>query len=124
MNKQLLALAAFATLATGAFAADPDPSGQFALQASSTRTRAEVQAEAVTAVANGALRPSNPHPSARVQPVLQSPTTRAQVTAAFLADREEALAMTGEDSGSTYLAKATRGQPVREYLAGTPVNAQ
>jgi hypothetical protein len=124
MNKQLLALAAFATLASGAFAADADPSGQFAVQVNRARSRAEVQAEANAAVARGALRPSNPHASASVQPVLKSNTARADVTAAFLADRDEALALTGEDSGSAYLAKATHATPVRQYLAGTPTNAQ
>jgi hypothetical protein len=122
MKKQLLAIAALATIASGAaFAGEADPSGQFALQINSTRTRAEVQAEAVAAVARGALRPSNPHPSAYVQPVLKSDTTRSQVTAEFLASRDEVAALTGEDSGSTYLAKATHAQPAREYLA---VNAR
>jgi hypothetical protein len=119
MKHSLIALAAVAvTVASGAaFAQDADPSGQFALQIDSSRTRAEVHAEAVAAVARGALRPSNPHASAHVQPVLDSTTTRAQVVAAFLASREEAAAMTGEDSGATYLAKAAHGKASHEYLA-------
>jgi hypothetical protein len=118
MKNSLIALAAFAAIAsTSAFAQDADPSGQFALQFNSTRDRAEVQAEAVAAVARGALRPSNPHASASVQPVLKSNTTRAEVVAAFLADRDEVAAFTGEDSGSMYLAKATHAVPANEYLA-------
>src|SRR5690242_17890045 len=116
-TKSLLTLAAVAALSTAAFAQDADPSGQFALQIDGQRTRAEVQAEAVAAVARGALRPSNPHASAYVQPVLNTTTTRAQVVGDFLAAREEAAALTGEDSGSAYLAKATYAQPVRQYAA-------
>ena len=124
MKNSLIALAAIATLASGAaFAGEADPSGQFALQFQGSRTRAEVQAEAVAAVARGALRPSNPHASEHVQPVLNSNTTRAQVVAEFLADRDEANAMVAEDSGSTYLAKANTPQAAREYLAGTPRSA-
>ena len=119
MKHSLIALAAVAaTIASGAaFAQDADPSGQFALQVHSSRTRAAVQAEANAAVARGALRPSNPHASAHVQPVLDTTTTRAQVVAEFLASRDEVAAMTGEDSGSTYLAKSTHGQPAHDYLA-------
>ena len=119
-NKSLLALAAFAALSTAAFAQDADPSGQFATQIQSARTRADVQAEAVAAVARGALRPSNPHASAYVQPVLQSAKTHAQVVAEFVADREEATAMLSEDSGSAYLAKANSVRADHQYLAGTP----
>jgi hypothetical protein len=71
-NKSLLALAAVAFVSASAFAGEADPSGQFALQVDSTRTRAEVKAEAVAAVARGATRPSNPHASEHVQAPLQS----------------------------------------------------
>ena len=117
MNKSLITLAAVAAFSGAVFAQDADPSGQFALQFQSTRARADVQAEAVAAVARGALRPSNPHASANVQPVLKSDTTRAQVTAEFVADRDEANAMVAEDSGSAYLAKANTQHTVREFLA-------
>jgi hypothetical protein len=117
MKKSLLALAAVAAFSGAVYAQDADPSGQFALQVQSTRTRADVQAEAVAAVARGALRPSNPHASAHVQPVLTSNTTRAQVVGEFLADRDEANALIAEDSGSAYLAKAGNPTTVREYLA-------
>ena len=116
MKKSLITLAAVALVSGAAFAGEADPSGQFAQQITSTRTRAEVNAEAVAGVARGAFRPSNPHASAYVQPALNSTTTRAQVVAEFLADREEALAMTGEDSGSAYLAKANVHH-TNQYLA-------
>ncbi|HUR89771.1 MAG TPA: DUF4148 domain-containing protein [Ramlibacter sp.] len=117
MNKSLITLAAVAAFSGAVFAQDADPSGQFALQIQSSRTRADVQAEAVAAVARGALRPSNPHASASVQPVLNSSTTRSDVVAQFLADREEATAMVAEDSGSSYLARAGAVHNVHEYLA-------
>jgi hypothetical protein len=124
MKKSLITLAAVALVSGAAFAGEADPSGQFAQQVTSQRSRAEVNAEAVAAVAAGALRPSNPHASAYVQPALKSTTTRAQVVAEFLADRDEAAAMVAEDSGSSYLAKLGNGARDNQYLAGTPVNAQ
>jgi hypothetical protein len=116
MKKSLITLAVL--LAAGAaFAGEVDPAGQFATQVQSQRTRAEVNAEAVAAIAAGQLRPSNPHASAHVQPKLNSTTTRAQVVGEFLANRDEALAVTGEDSGSAYFAKARNVAPANEYLA-------
>ena len=117
MTKSLIALSALALVSAAAFAGDADPSGQFATQITSQRTRAEVQAEAVAGVAHGAFRPSNGHASQYVQPVLNTSKTRAQVVGEFLADREEATAMTGEDSGSIYLAKAGHAQFANDYIA-------
>jgi hypothetical protein len=124
MKKSLLSLAAIALVSGAAFAGEADPSGQFALQIDGQRTRAEVNAEAVAGVARGAFRPSNPHASAYVQPALNTTTTRAQVVAEFLAHREEAAALAGEDSGAAYLAKLGNQSAYREHLAGTPANAQ
>ena len=124
MKKSLLSLAAIALVSGAAFAGEADPSGQFALQIDGQRTRAEVNAEAVGAVGAGKLRPSNPHASAYVQPALNTATTRAQVVAEFLAKRDEAAAMASEDSGAAYLAKLGNQSAYREYLAGTPANAQ
>jgi hypothetical protein len=117
MSKSLITLAA-ALIATGAaFAGEADPSGQFALQIPGQRTRAEVNAEVVSAVAAGQLRPSNPHASAYVQPQVHSTQTRQQVVAEFLADREEAQALNSEDSGSAYLARAGNAVRANQYLA-------
>jgi hypothetical protein len=86
MKKSFLALAAFATIASGAaFAGDVDPSGQFALQIEGQRTRAEVQAEAVAAVKAGATSPSALPASSKVQPRLQS-TLEARVVRAQAAE--------------------------------------
>jgi hypothetical protein len=77
--KSLIALAAFATIAAGAARADDaDPSQQFALQIQSTRTRAEVQAEAARVPATRSTEPAG----SRVQPVLQSETQPSTVRAA------------------------------------------
>jgi hypothetical protein len=86
-SKTLLAIAAFATIASGAaFAGDVDPSQQFALQIQGSRTRAEVNAEAVAAVAAGNTQPSAAPASSRVQPRVTSDldarTVRAQAAEA------------------------------------------
>jgi hypothetical protein len=118
MKKSLITLAAIAALASAsAFAGEADPSGQFALQIQSTRSRADVNAEVVAAVANGTLRQSNPPKHYYPQGVLNSTTTRAQVVADFLADREEAIAMTGEDSGSAYLARVAPAHADQQHFA-------
>jgi outer membrane protein W len=73
MKNSLIALAAVATLASGAaFAGEADPSGQFALQIEGARTRAEVKAEAVAAVQSGATRPSAIPASSKVQEQVKS----------------------------------------------------
>jgi hypothetical protein len=90
MKKSLLTLAAVALVSGAAFAGEADPSGQFALpQANATRTQGQPES---TGYAQA--------------PGTQPLKTRAQVKAEFLADRDQSLALTGEDSGSVYLAKA------------------
>ena len=53
----------------------------------------------------------------------QSATTREAVTADYLAARNEVRALSGEDSGSSWLAQH-RGAAVPTNFAGSPVNAQ
>jgi hypothetical protein len=118
MKKSYVALAIVACASGAAFAMDPDPSGQFALQIAGERTRAEVQSEAAAAVAAGRLRPSNPDASAYVQPMPRSELTRAQVEAEFMAGRREARAMTAEDSGSAYLSDPGPTARQHEYATG------
>ena len=49
----------------------------------------------------------------------KSTATRAEVTAAYIADRDEVAALNGEDSGSTFVARAgTRFAPAND-LAST-----
>ncbi len=86
MKKSLFALAALATIASGAaFAGETDPAGQYALQIEGSRTRAEVQAEAIAAVEAGTKATSVPAGS-KVQPAVDSSldavTVRAQAAEA------------------------------------------
>jgi Domain of unknown function (DUF4148) len=119
MNAKLtisaLLLAAFAG---SALADDPTIVNE---QFVSTKTRAEVMAELKDYKAS-AINPW----SMSYQPLkyFQSTTTRDAVVADYLASRNEVRALTGEDSGSAWLAQA-RGvrQPVTTF-AGTPANAQ
>ena len=87
MKNSLIALAAFATIASSAaFAGEADPSGQFAMQIEGSRTRAEVQAEAVAAVQAGTTKPSSIPTSSKVQEQVKSTldarTVRAQAAQA------------------------------------------
>jgi hypothetical protein len=87
----------------------------------STRTRAEVMAELAAYKKSGA----NPW-SASFNPLRQfrSGTTREAVTAQFLASRDDVRALHGEDSGSTYLARARSLEVQTQWLAGQPRNPQ
>jgi hypothetical protein len=78
MKKSIPAIAAVVA-AAGAFAGEADPSGQFALQIQGQRTRAEVNAEAVAAVAENA-RSIGPA-IWKVQPQLKSTVNAATVRA-------------------------------------------
>lgn len=81
MKKSFLCFAAFATIASGAvFAGEADPAGQYALQIEGSRTRAEVEAEAVAAVAANSLGTTVPTGS-KVQPLVDSSLDAAIVRA-------------------------------------------
>jgi outer membrane protein W len=87
MKKSLFAIAALATLVSGAaFAGEADPSGQFAMRIEGSRTRAEVQAEAIAAVQAGTTKPSAIPSSSKVQErvksSLEASTVRAQAAQA------------------------------------------
>jgi hypothetical protein len=87
----------------------------------STRTRAEVLAEL------GQFKKSGVNPwSNRYNQLagFNSSKTRAQVQAEYVAARNEVAAMSGEDSGSAYLAQLPGGYNGSTTLAGTPANAQ
>ncbi|MDB5874939.1 MAG: hypothetical protein JWQ07_4381 [Ramlibacter sp.] len=87
-----------------------------------TRSRVEVQAELAQYKAAGV----NPW-STQYNPLKQfrSARTREQVTAEYVANRDEVAALTGEDSGSAYLAQAGgHSFNAGTTLAGQPRNAQ
>jgi vacuolar-type H+-ATPase catalytic subunit A/Vma1 len=118
MNRKIaIALIAAAAAAGNAFADDITiDTNTFA----SSRTRAEVQAELAQYKSSGV----NPW-SIAYNPLrsFRSTVTRAQVVGEYLAFRDQVAAMTGEDSGSSYLAFA-RAIPAPTSLAGQPHNAQ
>lgn len=123
MNRSSLALAA--VLSVAAFAAqadDADPAGQYASSSQATAvTRAAVQgqfADYKQAGVNPWSTSYNPLKSFRGE------RSRAEVTAEYLASRNAVAAMTGEDSGSAFLAAHKPASAAARQLAGQPVNAQ
>jgi hypothetical protein len=90
--------------------ADPTPF-------TSSRTRAEVQAELQEYRASGVdLWADNYSPVAG----LQSDKSREQVKAEYIAERDKVAAFTSEDSGSTWMARAH--QPNQDIqMAGDPL---
>ena len=86
-----------------------------------SKTRAEVQAELAAYRKSGVNPWSNSYNPVRY---LRSTTTREAVQAAYLASRQEVAAITGEDSGSAYLAQARRPDGGTQLLAGEPRNPQ
>lgn len=118
-SKSLLAIAAFAVVASSAARADDPTIDTTPFQ--SVRTRAEVQAELFQYKQAGVNPWSN-----RYNQLAQfkSNKTREQVRAEYSADREAAAALNGEDSGSAYLTRMAASRTEGTTLAGTPVNAQ
>jgi len=119
MNSKLaLSALVLAAFAGNALADDPTVVNE---HFAGSKTRAEVQSDLA------AYRQSGVNPWATsYQPLkyFQGTATRAQVTAEYLASRNEVRALTGEDSGSAYLAQARGVQLPLSTLAGTPANAQ
>ncbi len=118
MNRKIAiaVLSAAAAVAGNAFADDITiDTTPFA----STLSRAQVQGELAQYKRSGV----NPW-SISYNPLrgFQSTTSRAAVVAEYLTSRDQVAAFTGEDSGSTVLARS-RALPVTT-LAGTPRSAQ
>lgn len=102
MNRTTLALAVVLSLAGfAAHADDADPSGQFAASAGTPVTRAQVQSD-LAAYKKAGVNPwsTSYNPLAS----FQGQKTREQVRNEFLASRNAVSALTGEDSGSAFLA--------------------
>jgi hypothetical protein len=117
--KSLIALAAFAAIASSAARADDITIDTTPFQ--SALTRAEVQAELFQYKKAG-VNPWSMSYNQLAQ--FKSATSREQVQAEYRADREAVAALNGEDSGSAYLAHTATTRTVGTTLAGTPVNAQ
>lgn len=113
-NSLTLALAGMLALAgVAAHAETPDPSGQYATSTTSTRTTAQVQAELAQYKQAGV----NPWATS-YNPLkyFRSEKSQQQVQQEYLASRDVVKAMTGEDSGSAYMA-AHRTQAAGSSLA-------
>lgn len=111
MNRKSIAIviaAAATAFAGGAFAESYDAQQ---VNFTSTKTRAEVQAE-LAAFQRAGVNPW----SIQYNPVryVQGTKARAQVVNEYLAARDQVNALTGEDSGSAYLA-----QQADNAVAGT-----
>jgi hypothetical protein len=119
MNRKLAiaSIALASAFAGSAFAESPIYNDTF----TGTKTRAEVQAELAAYKQAGA----NPW-STQYNPLkyFKSTTTREAVVSAYLVSRDEVRALSGEDSGSAYLAQGRTNSVPSRTLAGTPVNAQ
>jgi hypothetical protein len=110
-------IAAVAGFAGQVFAETPTPEPSF----TSTRTTAEVAAELA------AYRQAGVNPwSTSYNPLrnFKSSTTSEAVRAEYIASRAETAALTGEDSGSMYLARIHAPAPRHTNLAGQPASAQ
>jgi hypothetical protein len=83
----------------------------------SSKSRADVQAE-LAAYKQAGVNPW----ATSYNPLRQftSTRTRAEVVAEYLASRQEVNALTGEDSGSVYLAQVRGAQGTSSTLAGQP----
>ncbi|AMO23350.1 hypothetical protein GCM10027034_41450 [Ramlibacter solisilvae] len=114
-------LALVAALSAAALAAHADDSWMFrsGIPFESTLTRAQVQAGLEQSRREPNVYSSSYNPLTN----FSSQLTREQVRAEFLDSREGVAAMTGEDSGSAYLA-ARKPRADSMHLAGTPSNAQ
>lgn len=115
--KHIVSVALLAVAAGSAFAETPTVVTEPFV---SSASRAQVQAE-LAAYKQGGVNPwsisYNPLRS------FNSTLTRAQVTADYVASRDAVAALTGEDSGSAYLAQAQGRNERGTTLAGQPVNA-
>jgi len=119
MKASQILIAALSFAAASVYAENPDPSGQFAVAANGAQTRAAVATQFSQYRADGV----NPWATS-YNPLKGFRSTRsaAEVRAEYIASRQAVAAMTGEDSGSAYLA--ARPAAFGGQFAGQPVNAQ
>ena len=82
-SRILLAIAAVATIASGAARADEADASQYAVQFQGTRTRAEVQAEAATVAATRSIEPAGSRVAAQVKSGVDAKEVRAQAAQAL-----------------------------------------
>jgi hypothetical protein len=87
----------------------------------STQTRAEVQADLVAFKQAGANPWSTTYNPLRT---FVSKASRQDVTAAYIASRDEVAAVNSEDGGAAYYAQGGQRGVTSTTLAGTPTRAQ
>jgi hypothetical protein len=121
MNRKNLAATVFAVataaVAGQAFAETPNAVPQDSFVPSKART--EVQAELSQYKAAGVNPWSTSYNPLRS---FKSTASRDQVTAAYIASRDEVAALNGEGSGSTHPAQAQRALDAGTTLAGQAAN--
>jgi hypothetical protein len=76
-SKAILAIAAFAAIASTGARADEADASQFAIKFDGSRTRAEVMAEAATVSANRSTEPAGSRVAAQVQSTVDVKAVRA-----------------------------------------------
>lgn len=81
-SKALLALAAFAAIASTGVRADEADASQYAIKFEGTRTRAEVMAEAAKVPSTRSTEPAGSRVAAQVQSTVDARTVRAQAAEA------------------------------------------
>lgn len=112
MNRKIAIALVAATAAGTAFAENYAEYNN--LPFDSSRTRAEVQAELAGFKASGV----NPWSRSYSQLAgFESQKSRADVVGEYIAARDRVAAMTGEDSGSAYLARNKQAQPSGDRFA-------
>lgn len=110
------AAAMAATLVAGTARAEGPFLAEASMPFTSTLSRAEVQAEVIRnadAIRAGATE----YAMQQDRPATVSTRTRSQVTAEYIAAREQVHALTSEDSGSAYLALGADRMPTARMLA-------
>jgi hypothetical protein len=81
-TKAILAIAAFAAVASTGVRADEADGSQYALKFEGNRTRAEVQAEAATVSATRSIEPAGSRVAAQVKSTVDAKLVRAQAAEA------------------------------------------
>ena len=108
MNRYAAALLAVSAAAFGGQALAESPNAVAEPAFVSAKSRAEVQAELAQYKQSGVNPWATSYNPLRS---FKSTASRDQVTAAYIAARDEVAAFTGEDSGAAYLAQGGRVQP-------------
>lgn len=82
-SKAILAIAAFAALASAGARADEADASQFAVQFQGSRTRAEVMAEAATVASTRSIEPAGSRVAAPLQSSVDAKAVRAEAAQAL-----------------------------------------